>query len=38
MSVNRLRLLRDYVVNGGSLMMAGGYTSYQGMDGRAPLS
>ena len=34
-SVNRLRLLCDYVVNGGSLMMAGGYTSYQGMEGRA---
>jgi uncharacterized membrane protein len=34
-SVNRLRLLCDYVVSGGSLMMAGGYTSYQGMDGRA---
>ena len=32
-SVNRLRLLRDYVWNGGSLMMAGGYTSYQGMEG-----
>lgn len=34
-SVNRLDLLRDYVRAGGSLMMAGGYTSYQGMDGQA---
>ena len=34
-SVNRLRLLCDYVGNGGSLMMAGGYTSYQGMEGQA---
>lgn len=34
-SVNRLRLLRDYVESGGGLMMAGGYTSYQGMDGQA---
>lgn len=34
-SVNRLRLLCDYVDKGGSLMMAGGYTSYQGIDGQA---
>ena len=34
-SVDRLRVLRDYVESGGSLMMAGGYTSYQGMDGQA---
>jgi uncharacterized membrane protein len=34
-SVNRLRLLCDYVEKGGSLMMAGGYTSYQGMEGQA---
>lgn len=34
-SVNRLALLREYVSQGGSLMMAGGYTSFQGMDGQA---
>lgn len=34
-SVNRLALLRDYVRRGGSLMMAGGYASFQGMDGQA---
>ena len=34
-SVNRLGLLCDYVRSGGSLMMAGGYTSYQGMEGQA---
>lgn len=34
-SVNRLVLLRDYVEAGGSLMMAGGYTSFQGMHGTA---
>jgi len=34
-SVNRLDLLCDYVRTGGSLMMAGGYISYQGMDGHA---
>jgi uncharacterized membrane protein len=32
---NRLALLNDYVRQGGSLMMAGGYTSFQGMDGSA---
>ena len=34
-SVNRLVLLNDYVRQGGSVMMAGGYTSFQGMDGQA---
>ncbi|MBZ9935990.1 glutamine amidotransferase [Mesorhizobium sp. BR1-1-16] len=34
-SVNRLELLRQWVEAGGSLMMAGGYTSFQGMDGMA---
>lgn len=34
-SVNRLELLRQWVERGGSLMMAGGYTSFQGMDGMA---
>jgi uncharacterized membrane protein len=34
-SQNRLVLLRDYVEEGGGLMMAGGYTSFQGMDGAA---
>ena len=34
-SVNRLELLRQWVEAGGSLMMAGGYTSFQGMDGLA---
>jgi len=34
-SVNRLELLRHWVEAGGSLMMAGGYTSFQGMDGMA---
>jgi uncharacterized membrane protein len=34
-SVNRLALLCDYVAQGGSVMMAGGYTSFQGMDGQA---
>ena len=37
-SVNRLVLLHDYVEAGGSLMMAGGYTSFQGMDGGARYS
>jgi len=32
---NRLALLNDYVHQGGSVMMAGGYTSFQGMDGSA---
>ena len=34
-SVNRLVLLNEYVRQGGSVMMAGGYTSFQGMDGQA---
>jgi uncharacterized membrane protein len=34
-SVNRLALLCDYVAQGGGVMMAGGYTSFQGMDGQA---
>jgi uncharacterized membrane protein len=34
-SVNRLELLRSWVEQGGALMMAGGYTSFQGMDGSA---
>jgi uncharacterized membrane protein len=32
---NRLRLLAEYVRAGGGLLMAGGYLSYQGIDGRA---
>lgn len=32
-SVNRLELLRHWVEKGGALMMAGGYTCFQGMDG-----
>lgn len=34
-SVNRLELLRQWVEQGGALMMAGGYTCFQGMDGSA---
>lgn len=34
-SVNRLELLREWVARGGGLMMAGGYTSFQGIDGSA---
>ncbi|MGO4352896.1 glutamine amidotransferase [Rhizobium sp. RAF36] len=34
-SVNRLELLRQWVLEGGSLMMAGGYCSFQGIDGLA---
>lgn len=34
-SVNRLNLLREWVEQGGGLMMAGGYCSYQGVDGHA---
>ncbi len=34
-SVNRLELLREWVEKGGSLMMAGGYCSFQGIDGLA---
>jgi uncharacterized membrane protein len=32
---NRLKLIRDYVAEGGGLMMIGGYFSFQGIDGRA---
>ena len=32
---NRLKLLRDYVVGGGGLMMIGGYYSFQGINGGA---
>lgn len=32
---NRLKLLRDWTAKGGALMMAGGYLSFQGIDGRA---
>jgi len=34
-SVDRLELLRKWVEDGGGLIMAGGYTSFQGMDGMA---
>ncbi|MFA4949014.1 MAG: glutamine amidotransferase [Candidatus Krumholzibacteriia bacterium] len=32
---NRLKLIRDYVEEGGSLLMVGGYMSYQGIEGKA---
>ena len=32
---NRLKLIRDWVERGGGLLMAGGYLSFQGIDGRA---
>lgn len=32
---NRLRMLRDWVAQGGNLLMIGGYFSFQGIDGRA---
>jgi uncharacterized membrane protein len=32
---NRLKLIRTYVEAGGGLLMAGGYLSFQGIDGRA---
>jgi uncharacterized membrane protein len=35
---NRLVLIRDYVAAGGSLLMVGGYMSFQGIDGRARYS
>lgn len=34
-SVNRLSLLREWVLAGGGLAMAGGYLSFQGIGGRA---
>lgn len=32
---NRLKLIRDFTAGGGGLLMAGGYFSFQGIDGRA---
>jgi uncharacterized membrane protein len=32
---NRLKLLRDWVYQGGGLVMVGGYLSFQGIDGKA---
>ncbi len=32
---NRLEVIREYVENGGSLVMAGGYMSFQGIEGKA---
>ncbi|HUA78271.1 MAG TPA: glutamine amidotransferase [Acetobacteraceae bacterium] len=32
---NRLKLIREWVAAGGGLVMAGGYFSFQGIDGRA---
>ncbi len=32
---NRLRLIRDWVAQGGNLLMVGGYFSFQGIDGKA---
>ena len=32
---NRLKLLRDWTARGGGLVMAGGYFSFQGIDGKA---
>ena len=32
---NRLKLIRDWVAQGGGLLMCGGYYSFQGIDGRA---
>jgi uncharacterized membrane protein len=32
---NRLKLLKEWVAGGGSLLMIGGYYSFQGIDGRA---
>jgi uncharacterized membrane protein len=32
---NRLKLIREWVAAGGGLLMAGGYLSFQGIDGRA---
>lgn len=34
-TVNRLELLKEWVNNGGSLMMAGGYLSFSGFEGKA---
>jgi len=32
---NRLRLLKEWVADGGNLLMIGGYLSFQGIDGKA---
>jgi uncharacterized membrane protein len=32
---NRLKLIREWVADGGGLLMCGGYFSFQGIDGRA---
>ncbi len=32
---NRLQLIRDYVLNGGGLLMVGGYLSFSGIDAKA---
>lgn len=32
---NRLALIRDFVANGGALVMIGGYLTFQGIDGKA---
>ena len=32
---NRLKLIRDYVADGGGFLMVGGYMSFQGIDGKA---
>lgn len=34
-AVNRLELLKSWVLNGGALMMAGGYLSFAGFEGKA---
>jgi uncharacterized membrane protein len=34
-SPNRLTLLRDFVQNGGALIMVGGYLTFQGIEGKA---
>lgn len=33
-SVNKLKLLKDYVLSGGGLLMAGGYLSFMGIEGK----
>ena len=32
---NRCNLIRDYVLEGGSLLMVGGYMTFAGIDGKA---
>ncbi|MBS3788639.1 cytoplasmic protein [Candidatus Bipolaricaulota bacterium] len=34
-SANRLSLIKEYVIDGGNLLMVGGYYSFQGIHGRA---